>query len=60
VNTLRVWQSSWAYVGGLDAAELEVVEYHMSGYLLSVCAGEQAFKDNMDAARYYRGHRLQP
>ncbi len=55
-----MWQSSWVYVGGLDAAELEVVEYHMSGYLLSMCAGEQAFKDNMDAVRYYRGHGLQP
>jgi hypothetical protein len=33
-----VWQSSWVYVGGLDAAELEVVEYHMSGYLFSTCA----------------------
>ena len=32
------------YVGGLDAAVLEVVEYHMSGYLLSMCAGEQGSK----------------
>ena len=29
------------YVGGLDAAMLEVIEYHKSGYLLSRCAGEQ-------------------
>jgi hypothetical protein len=39
-----VWQSSWVYVGGLDAAVLEVIEYHKSGYLLSMCAGEQRSK----------------
>ena len=32
------------YVGGLDAALLDVVGYHKSGYLLSMCAGEQRSK----------------
>ena len=32
------------YVNGLDAAVLEVIEYHKSGYLLSMLAGEQRSK----------------